>query len=245
MCVNDVICTGARPLFFMDYLATGTLKLEASEQIIEGVVEGCKQSSSALIGGETAEMPGMYDDGEYDLAGFSVGEVMKDDLIDGSKVTDGDSIIGLASSGIHSNGFSLVRKLFKEDEKDLLKESLEPTKIYVPLVNKILEKDRSLVNGMAHITGGGIHNISRINSLFDYNLNAWIDKAERPKIYEELESRSGLSNDELYKTFNMGIGFVFVTSKPKEVISILNACGEKAYTLGSVSKGDGRTIINF
>lgn len=244
MCVNDVICTGATPLFFMDYLACGKLELEASEQIIDGVVEGCLQSDMALIGGETAEMPGMYDDGEYDLAGFAVGEVMKDQLVDGSQVKAGDSIIGIASSGVHSNGYSLIRKLFNDNETELLKQCLTPTKIYVKLVKNLLAQ-KGLINGMAHITGGGIHNIARINGNFNFEIESWINKADRPAIYDEVVTRCGLSNDELYKTFNMGIGFVFVTSVPEKLKAAIVANGEKPWDLGKVVIGEGETILKF
>lgn len=244
MCVNDVICTGASPLFFMDYLACGELDVETSTSIIDGVVEGCLQSEMALIGGETAEMPGMYKKGDYDLAGFAIGEVSKESLVDGSKIREGDAIIGLASSGIHSNGYSLVRKLFKEDETELLKECLTPTRIYVKVV-KQLTQDHSLVNGMAHITGGGVHNIARLNKDFNYHINQWIPGQERAKIYDEIESRGQLSNDELYKTFNMGIGYTFITSQKEKLINTLNEMGEKPYELGVVTKGKGEVVLNF
>lgn len=155
MCVNDILCTGARPLFFMDYLATGRLDLEIAEAVIRGIVFGCEQSGAALIGGETAEMPGMYGNGEYDLAGFAVGEVRSADLVDGSGVSPGDAMIGLASSGLHSNGFSFVRKLVGEGETGLLEEALTPTRIYVKIVLELLARFPGQIRGLAHITGGG------------------------------------------------------------------------------------------
>lgn len=210
MCVNDILCTGARPLFFLDYLASGNLNIEVHSQVVEGIVEGCKQSGCALIGGETAEMPGMYSDGEYDLAGFSVGEVYKDKLISGKNVREGDIIFGLPSSGFHSNGYSLVRKLVKETETDLLEKCLTPTKIYVKEILNLLETHKDVVHGLAHITGGGFDNIQRINKDFKFNISNFEFLDSMPEFMKEVCSRSGLSNDELLKTFNMGIGFVIV-----------------------------------
>ena len=155
MCVNDVVCTGARPLFFLDYIGCGKLDLAASEGIVKGIVDGCRQSGVALVGGETAEMPGMYDEGEYDLAGFAVGEVAKKDLLDGKALKAGDELVGLASSGLHSNGFSLVRKLLREDETELLKLALTPTRIYVKTAMAVLAAKKFGVRGFAHITGSG------------------------------------------------------------------------------------------
>lgn len=240
MCVNDIICTGATPLFFMDYLATGKLNLSTGEQILDGIVEGCELSEMALIGGETAEMPGMYKNGEYDLAGFAVGEVFNDDLIDGSDVSDGDIILGISSSGIHSNGYSLVRKLIDENESKLLEECLTPTKIYWDLIKKIKENDLKL-NGIAHITGGGISNIGRINSNFDYNLSGMPKFDEIHKVFKILADRSGLDRDELYKTFNMGVGLAIIVSKDKysKLSEVLNEQCEKFWKIGTVVKGSG------
>ena len=240
MCVNDVLCTGARPLFFMDYFATGKLELNIGDEIIEGIVEGCKQSECALIGGETAEMPGMYPHGEYDLAGFAIGEVEEKDLIDGSNLKEGDTLIGIPSSGLHSNGFSLVRKLIKENERELLEKALIPTRIYWNLVNKLLKTYPGKIKGLAHITGGGLTNIPRINEGFDYNLNFLPSHSDIPSIFEELKKRSNLSSDELYTTFNMGIGLVIATSSPIEIMNTLKSLSEKAWILGSVSKGSGQ-----
>lgn len=243
MCVNDILCTGAKTLFFMDYLATGALDVGVGEEIIKGVIEGCEQSSAALIGGETAEMPGMYQDGEYDLAGFAVGEVMEESLIDGSKVSDGDVLIGLPSTGVHSNGFSLVRKLIKDDETELLKKALTPTKIYCKVVEKLMESHGDSIHGMAHITGGGMTNIARMNKNFDYSLDALPKMDEIPEIYPVLKERSGLDTKELYTTFNMGVGFVIATSAPNELIDTLKGLGEKYYVLGKVSKGSGKVHL--
>jgi phosphoribosylformylglycinamidine cyclo-ligase len=243
MCVNDVLCTGARPLFFMDYFATGKLELNVGDEIIEGIVEGCKQSDCALIGGETAEMPGMYPHGEYDLAGFAIGEVEEKDLIDGSKLMEGDTLIGIPSSGLHSNGFSLVRKLIKEDEKKLLETALTPTKIYWKLVEKLLKSHPGKIKGMAHITGGGLTNIPRINEGFDYQLNFLPSFDEIPSVFGEMKKRSNLSSAELYTTFNMGIGLVIATNSPNEIMDSLKSLSEKAWVLGKVIKGKG--LVHF
>ncbi len=243
MCVNDILCTGAKTLFFMDYMATGSLDVGVGEQIISGVIEGCKQSAAALIGGETAEMPGMYQNGEYDLAGFAVGEVMEEDLVDGTKISVGDVLIGLPSTGVHSNGFSLVRKLIKNDETDLLKKALTPTKIYCQVVEKLMENHGEAIKGMAHITGGGMTNISRMNKNFDYTLEALPKMDEIPEIFSVLKERSGLGDKELYTTFNMGVGLVIATSSPNELIDTLKGLGEKYYVLGKVQTGSGKVHL--
>lgn len=235
MCVNDILCTGARPLFFLDYLSTGKLDLTSSKAIIEGIVEGCKQSRLALIGGETAEMPGMYADGAYDLAGFAIGEVRKDRVISGKTIHSGDSLVGIASTGVHANGFSLVRKLIGEHETDLLKDCLVPTKIYVDIVTKLVEEFSSSIKGMAHITGGGISNIDRINPAMDYTLNNLPSLDEIPSIFSILKERSGLADSELYRTFNMGIGFVIATDRPNEVCASIEENGDKCWILGAYS----------
>lgn len=243
MCANDVLCTGATPLFFMDYLACGKLNLEISDQIIDGVVAGCKLSGMALIGGETAEMPGMYNNDDYDLAGFCVGEVLESDLIDGSKVVLGDKIVGLKSSGAHSNGFSLLRKLIKDDEIELLKEALIPTRIYVKSIAALLKKFPGHIKGISHITGGGIQNIPRINAKFDYKLTAWPKLEELAPIFTMLHERLGDNQDELYKTFNMGIGMAIITDKPKEVNLYLKELGEQSFEIGEVVSGNGQAYL--
>jgi phosphoribosylformylglycinamidine cyclo-ligase len=235
MCVNDIICTGATPLFFLDYLATGKLDLAVSEAIIAGIVDGCKQSECALIGGETAEMPGVYADGVYDLAGFAVGEVDEKAVFDGSKVKQGDTLIALASSGIHSNGFSLVRRLVKEHERGLMEACLTPTRIYWPVVKEIMP----LVNGMAHITGGGLGNIPRMNEKFDYVLDVLPKVDEIPHVFGEMINRSGLDGKELYETFNMGMGFVVATSEPDKVIAALKNLGQTHWKIGHVATAEG------
>ena len=229
MCANDILCCGARPLFFLDYLSCGKLDLVTANSIIEGIVSGCQKARCALIGGETAEMPGMYQDGEYDLAGFAVGEVSKDDLVDGTRVQPGDYIIGLPSSGFHSNGFSLIRKLLKPSETELLTACLTPTKIYVEEILDALKKFPQAIKGLAHVTGGGFDNIKRINSSFDYPISDHSFLKHLPNYMQEICTRSGLPREELYKVFNMGIGFVLVSSQE-------NICEnfEKAFILGQV-----------
>lgn len=235
MCVNDVLCTGARPLFFLDYLATGKLDLEVSTQIVRGIVDACKLSGCALIGGETAEMPGVYAEGVYDLAGFSVGEVNRSDLMDGSRTEAGQWIIGLKSSGFHSNGFSLVRKLIKDDEIELKKLALVPTRIYVKLIHSLLKAQRSNITGLAHITGGGVQNIPRINEELGYELTTLPGDTDRPAFMNEIIKRAEMSKAELYDTFNMGIGFVLTVKDLAQAKSFLEAAGETVLVLGKTT----------
>lgn len=233
MCANDIVCTGAKGLFFMDYLATGALDLGVSEQIIDGIVEGCRQANLALIGGETAEMPGVYEEGTYDLAGFAVGEVFKKDLIDGSLVQEGDYIVGIASSGIHSNGLSLARKLISAQEA-AWKELLTPTTIYCSDIDSL---NREAIHGLAHITGGGLCNVARMNEGFDYHIDV---VPELLPIFSLLKERSALSAEELYRTFNMGVGMVVVTSDPTHVQQSVRG---ESWVLGRVHKGSGRVFL--
>jgi len=239
MCVNDIICTGATPMFFLDYLATGKLELEVAESIIDGIVEGCKQAEASLVGGETAEMPGLYGEGEYDLAGFAVGEVDEAALIDGQKIKEGDAIFALASAGFHSNGYSLVRKMVKEHETKLMQDCLTPTRIYWKTVKDILP----LANGMAHITGGGLGNVPRMNGAFDYVLEYLPKLDEIPSVFGEMVNRCGLDGKELYETFNMGMGFMIATSEPENLAARLSALGEKFWKVGHVVKGQGNTVV--
>ncbi len=241
MCVNDILCHGAKPLFFLDYMACGKLEAEAAADIVKGISEGCLQSGCSLIGGETAEMPGFYSDGEYDIAGFCVGAVEKDEIIDGSKIKEGDVLVGIESSGIHSNGYSLVRKLITDFDMDfngkrIGEELLTPTKIYVKNVLKIIEKFE--IKGMAHITGGGFYeNIPRMLK-DDYTLV--IDKNSFPKheIFNFLIEQ-GVEEDHMYNTFNMGIGFVLCVAPEiaDDVIRTLSELGDKAYKIGKVQSG--------
>jgi phosphoribosylformylglycinamidine cyclo-ligase len=256
MCVNDVLVLGAEPLFFLDYFATGKLDPQVAEQVVRGVADGCLQADCALIGGETAEMPGIYAEGEYDLAGFAVGIVNRDRVIDNSAIAAGDAVIGLASSGVHSNGFSLVRKLIADagrswDEPFAAHERpgasatlgealLTPTRIYVKPVLALLGEFP--VHGMAHITGGGLtNNVPRIlNHRWDaeISLGAW----PVPPIFAFLAGLGKLSDHDLFQTFNMGVGFVLVV--PNEVAEALIAraaqLGEQAYRIGSIRPGTGQ-----
>ncbi|MDV3428064.1 MAG: phosphoribosylformylglycinamidine cyclo-ligase [Bacillota bacterium] len=241
MCVNDVLCHGAKPLFFLDYLACGKLESDVASQIVKGVADGCLMSGSSLIGGETAEMPGFYKDGDYDIAGFSVGIVEKDEIINGDKISEGDALIGIASSGVHSNGFSLVRKLVTDYNQDFNGRKigevlLTPTKIYVKPILELMK--RFEIKGMAHITGGGF--IENIPRMFRENLTAVIDKSSYPvpEIFKHLMSL-GVSEKDMYNTFNMGIGFVLCVS-PEDavnVISSLKELGEEACQIGFIKAG--------
>ena len=257
MCVNDVVCQGARPLIFLDYIATGYLDPEKVEKIVAGVAEGCRQAGCALIGGETAEMPDFYPAGEYDLAGFTVGLVDREKSISGERVREGDVLVGMASSGVHSNGYSLVRKLVLTEGRDLNapveafggkswgETLLTPTKIYVkPALKACAAAD---VHGIAHITGGGfIENIPRI---LPDGLTAYIDLGTWPvlPVFSELQKLGGLTDRQIYNTFNMGIGMVFAVdaSEADAVIAALTACGESAYRIGDVGKTgeDGERLV--
>ena len=243
MCVNDILCHGAKPLFFLDYIACGKLDSTVASDIVKGVSEGCLQSYASLIGGETAEMPGLYDLGDYDLAGFAVGIVDEDKIIDGSTIKDGDALIGIASSGIHSNGYSLVRKVVTNYDEvlegrkigDIL---LEPTKIYVKPVLSLLEKYE--IKGMAHITGGGFY--ENVPRMFKGDFRAVINKEsfETPAIFKYIIEK-GVDEYHMYNTFNMGIGMALAvdSSIKDQVIKELEGMGEKAYEIGHVEAGGG------
>ena len=249
MCVNDIVCQGAKPLLFLDYIATGRINPDVVADVVKGVADGCNQAGCALVGGETAEMPSMYAPGEYDLAGFSVGIVRRDRIINGSRITPGCALVGLTSSGLHSNGFSLVRRLLGEDVdaleadtslgKSLLDVILTPTHIYVKSVLALAEKFDIL--GLANITGGGfIENIPRI---FPSGVGCKVDINAYPKqdIFKLLAERSHLSDAELYNTFNMGIGMVACV-KPEiadSFVKAANALGEHAYIIGETIEGGG------
>lgn len=236
MSVNDLLCVGAEPLFFLDYIATGKLRPAALVDVMKGITDGCKQSRCALVGGETAEMPGFYSPGEYDLAGFAVGTVEKKKMLPRRKLKPGDTLIGLASSGVHSNGFSLVRKLLeRESTEELIRTCLEPTRIYVKSVAPLLSAGKILA--AAHITGSGFLNIPRMGHHVSYDL-VLPPRAERARIFDWIRQASGLPTDELYQTFNMGIGMVLaVESKnAKTVLASLKRSGEKAWILGQTTK---------
>lgn len=248
MCANDIICSGAKPLFFLDYIALGKNVPEVVATIVKGVTDGCKMADCALVGGETAEMPGFYPVDEYDLAGFCVGIVDKEKIINSDNIKVGDKIIGLASSGVHSNGFSLVRKVFKVDKENLneYKEELgktlgealiEPTKIYVKPVVKLLEKIE--VKGISHITGGGFYeNLPRmLNDKVSLNINK--NSYEVPAIFKLIQKTGNIPERDMYNTFNMGIGMAIIVPKEQvqEALDILKAEGETAYEIGEVVEG--------
>lgn len=249
MCVNDILCSGAEPLFFLDYIACGKNDPEKIAEVVKGVAEGCKQSNAALIGGETAEMPGFYPENEYDLAGFAVGIVDKKDVIDGKDIQPGDVLIGIASSGIHSNGYSLVRKIFRPSENNvneqiqqlrctLGEELIKPTKIYVKTIHAIQKEAK--IKGISHITGGGfIENIPRMlpdGVMASIREGSW----QILPIFNLIESLGKVERQNMYNTFNMGIGMVLAVS-PKDqdrVIEVAKSQGEEAYVLGEVVEGN-------
>lgn len=245
MCVNDVLCSGARPVFFLDYFACGKLEGRVWRDVLKGIVKGCREAGCALLGGETAEMPGMYGKGEYDLAGFSVGTLRKKDMIDGSKIKPGDILLGIASSGLHSNGFSLVRKVFTEAEmKKNKRVLLKPTVIYVKPFLALSDKVR--IKGAAHITGGGLYeNVPRI---LPDGADALIRKGSWsvPPIFKELRKRTRLDDGELYRTFNMGVGMVLALSekeKEKAVKVLKEEFGLKSWVIGEITRGKRRAIL--
>ena len=250
MCVNDLVVQGAEPLFFLDYLATGRLNPKAAEEILEGITEGCLQAGCALIGGETAEMPGMYVDGEYDLAGFAVGAVNRGNLLPRKDITDGDIILGVASSGLHSNGFSLVRDVLSEKELDFSQPAafnhdqtwgealLVPTRIYVKSCLRLHKE--GLTKAFAHITGGGL--IENIPRILPDGMTAEIDPTswEMPSIFKWLIAEGGISAHEMVRTFNCGIGMISVVAAAYEqkVIKSLTEQGESVQRIGIISSDD-------
>jgi len=247
MCVNDILCHGAKPLFFLDYLACGKLDSDVSSEIIKGVADGCLQAGASLIGGETAEMPGFYTVGEYDIAGFAVGAVEEEEIVNGSNIEEGNAIIAISSSGPHSNGFSLIRKLFVDlnevyENKRIWEHLLTPTKIYVKSIQKLMESVK--INGMAHITGGGlIENVPRtIPDGFCANIDK--KKVEVPSIFKH-EYFKKVTEDELWGTFNMGVGFIVIVKKEdaEKTIGILKENGENAYEIGYISKGENKLCL--
>ena len=247
MCVNDILCHGAKPLFFLDYLACGKLDSDVSSEIIKGVADGCLQAGASLIGGETAEMPGFYTVGEYDIAGFAVGAVEEDEIVNGSKIEEGDTIIAISSSGPHSNGFSLIRKLFVDlnevyENKKIWEHLLTPTKIYVKSIQKLMKSVK--INGMAHITGGGL--IENVPRTIPEGLCANIDKkkVEIHPIFKHGYFKK-VTEDELWGTFNMGVGFVVIVKKEdaEKTIGILKENGENAYEIGYISKGENKLCL--
>jgi phosphoribosylformylglycinamidine cyclo-ligase len=260
MCVNDVITIGARPLFFLDYFATGKLDLDRAELVVRGIAEGCVQAQCALLGGETAEMPGMYAEGEYDLAGFAVGVVERGEVVDGAAIEEGDAVLGLASSGLHSNGYSLARKVFLEKAgwklddgaeqlgEPLVEMLLRPTRIYVKAVRAALAT--GAVRGMCHVTGGGLPgNIPRI---LPRGLGVELDAGTwpRPRVFDVAARMGGIEENEMYRTFNMGIGFVLVVARNgvASVTQALQGSGETAWRMGEVRampEATGESLVRF
>ncbi len=258
MCVNDILATGAEPLFFLDYVAVGKLSSEAMAAIVEGIAEGCIMAGCSLIGGEMAEHPGVMDDNDYDLSGFCVGLVDRAKMLDPARVREGDVLIGLPSSGLHSNGYSLARKVAVEgkaleelsqprdylDGQSVLEALLQPTRIYVKAVRGVMEAVPGAVHALAHITGGGIsENLNRaLNSAVDaeVRLGSW----DVPPIVRFVCDAANLSQDEALKTFNMGVGMVLVVAPDAadDVLAELERMGERAFRLGEVVKGDGRVV---
>ena len=254
MSVNDILAQGAKPLFFLDYLATGKLDAEKTAQIVRGIAAGCKDAGAALIGGETAEMAGFYQEGEYDLAGFAVGIVDKKKIITGENIKEGDLILGISSDGLHSNGFTLARAaLFdraaydyqaeiKGLENNLGRELLKPTRIYVKPVLKIIDKFE--INGIAHITGGGL--LENVPRILPEGLQAVVDKKswERPKIFDIIKEAGDIEEKEMFRTFNMGIGMVLIInqSDKDELLSEIEKLGEKAQIIGQIKKGKAESL---
>ncbi len=243
MNVNDILTLGAEPLFFLDYFAIGKLDNVMMKSVIKGIASGCKESGCALIGGETAEMPGLYARGDFDIAGFCVGVVDKDKIIDGKKAKAGHAIIGIASSGVHSNGFSFVRKVLKEEFiKEHAAEILKPTRLYVKPVLALIEKEP--IYSMAHITGGGFFdNIPRVlpkGCGAKIHMGSW----PIPRVFRWIEEEGSVQAKEMYRTFNMGIGMILVTPKERaqKVISFLSKAGHHSWVVGELVKGEGVTV---
>lgn len=259
MSVNDILVQGAEPLFFLDYFACGKLEVNTAADVIKGIAQGCEQAGCALVGGETAEMPGMYPAGEYDLAGFAVGVVEKDAIIDGSTITEGDLVLGLASSGAHSNGYSLIRKLIERSGVDMDSDAdgffagktmrdvvMAPTRIYVKPLLKLMQA--LPVKGMAHITGGGLtENIPRV---LPEGLTAELDKAswQLPPLFQWLQKQGNIEDAEMYRTFNCGIGMAVIVAAEdaKRATELLQSEGEQVYTIGRIRRqasGEAPTIV--
>ena len=252
MCVNDILVQGAEPLFFLDYYATGHLDNKVAAAVIKGIAEGCYQAGASLVGGETAEMPGMYSDGDYDLAGFCVGIVEKSAIISGDKVKAGDALIGLAASGPHSNGYSLIRKIIEVSKADLNQDCggrplgealLTPTRIYVKNIHQLMQQVD--IHGMAHITGGGLlENIPRVmpaNTRAQIRASSW----QLPEVFQWLQREGNVKTSEMHRTFNCGIGMVLIVSADKadQTIELLNKLGEKAWRLGDVVSSNGEPDV--
>jgi phosphoribosylformylglycinamidine cyclo-ligase len=254
MCVNDIIVQGAEPLFFLDYFATGKLDVDTAAAVIEGIGKGCELAGAALVGGETAEMPNMYADGDYDLAGFCVGIVEKSQMLDGSLVKAGDKLIGLASSGAHSNGYSLIRKIIERNEaslsdpfdgKTLGETLLAPTRIYVKSLLALLKQVN--VHALAHITGGGLtENLPRVipdNLRANIDLSSW----QFPAIFDWLQSSGNVSQEDMLVTFNCGVGMVIFVAAEDEAhtLGLLHELGENAFTIGEIADSEGKPNVHY
>jgi phosphoribosylformylglycinamidine cyclo-ligase len=247
MCVNDVVCCGARPLFFLDYIATGRLDPGQAADIVSGVADGCVAAGCALLGGETAEMPGFYADGEYDLAGFAVGVVDRDKLVDGSGTRVGDVLIGLVSSGPHSNGYSLIRTVFGErrlrDDTALLEALLVPTRVYVRPILAMIDQVPGL-RGAAHITGGGF--VENVPRMLPAGLSARIDRAAlpTPAVFDEIAAAGHVSVDDMFATFNMGVGLVVAVAPgdAEAALAVAHRSGTEAVAIGEVVAGDREVL---
>ena len=243
MNVNDVLCSGARPLFFLDYIACGKVKPQVLTDVVKGIAEGCRQAGCALVGGETAEMPGLYAADEYDLAGFAVGVVERSKIIDGNKIREGDKLIGLPSSGIHSNGYSLVRKVFSPaQQRRMVKELLAPTRIYVRPVLQVIKKFP--VHGIAHMTGGAYYEkLTKVlpqGKCFLVDRTAW----PRPNLFHKIQKQGKINDSEMFRTFNMGIGMVLIlpSDAAAKVRSYLSRLGERSYEIGEVIRDSKQKI---
>ncbi|MEW5758780.1 MAG: phosphoribosylformylglycinamidine cyclo-ligase [Candidatus Omnitrophota bacterium] len=244
MNVNDVLCMGAKPLFFLDYVACGKVDVKVLSDVVKGIADGCRQAGCALIGGETAEMPGMYKKDDYDLAGFCVGVVEKNKIINGIIIREGDLVIGIESSGLHSNGYSLVRKvLSKQEIKKYGDIIIKPTKIYVKPILSILRNNQ--IKGIAHVTGGAFYD--KVNKILPKNLNFEICKNSWPvpEIFKLIKDKSGAPDKELYRTLNMGIGLILVVEKnsAQKIINELKVFELKSWVIGKVIKGNKQTVI--
>ncbi len=255
MCVNDVLVVGAEPLFFLDYYATGKLDVAVAAEVIKGIADGCEQAGAALVGGETAEMPGMYQDGDYDLAGFCVGVVEKAKIIDGKRIQPGDALLALGSSGPHSNGYSLIRKILAvsgaklnqslTDDLTLGEALLAPTRIYVKPVLKLLELLE--VKAIAHITGGGLtENLPRV---LPHGIKAVIDAQswQRPAVFQWLQQQGGVIEAEMWRTFNCGVGMIVCVAEDQadQALTLLREAGETAWRVGEIAAGQGEPFVEF
>lgn len=253
MCVNDILVSGAEPLFFLDYYATGKLDVDTAAAVITGIAAGCKLAGCALVGGETAELPGLYAGEDYDLAGFAVGIVEKQEIIDGSAVIAGDVIIGLASSGPHSNGYALIRKVLTDSDTSLAKDLdgralidhlLEPTRIYVKPLLSVIQKVH--LHALAHITGGGL--LENIPRVVPQGLGVTLDRRAwpRPAIFDWLQNQGNIPEPEMYRTFNMGLGMIVcvAAAQAELVLGLLHEAGEQAWRIGQIESGDPGVVIH-